>query len=82
MKLIDGWRAQWLKFWSVRLNLIGNALLTLLLAFPDIARETWANLPDDLKALLPVQLAYWIPVLIFGAATFARLVRQKGVQNG
>lgn len=82
MKLIDDWRERWLKFWSVRLNLIGNGLLALLLAFPDIARETWANLPDDLKALLPVRVAYWIPVLIFGAATFARLVRQKGADNG
>ncbi|MEO7465775.1 MAG: hypothetical protein ABIV36_02050 [Sphingobium limneticum] len=82
MRLIDDWRQRWLKFWSVRLTLIGNGLLTVLLAFPDIARETWASLPDDLKALLPVRVAYWIPVMIFVAATFARLVRQKGSDNG
>lgn len=82
MNLIENWRAQWLKFWSVRLNLLGNGLLALLLAFPEIAREVWANLPDDLKMLLPVRVAYWVPVVIFGAATFARLVRQKGTENG
>lgn len=82
MKLIEDWRSRWLKFWSVRLNLLGNGLLATLLAFPEIARELWAALPDELKMLLPVRIAYWIPVLIFGAATFARLVRQKGASNG
>lgn len=79
MKLVPEWRAAW-RWWSVRLNLIGNMLLAALLAFPAVAHDVWANLPPDLKAMLPPQVVLWVPVLIFIAATFARLV-QQGERN-
>lgn len=76
MTFIDNWRAQWLKFWSVRLTLIGNAMLAVLLAFPDVAWSAWSSLPEDVRAMVPVRVAYWIPVFIFAAATMARVVKQ------
>lgn len=77
MKLVDDWQSAW-RWWSVKLNLIGNAMLVALLAFPAIAQEIWASLPVELKAMLPVRVAYFVPVAIFVAATVARLIQQGG----
>ena len=75
MKLIDDWGKAW-KFWSIRLNALGNTMLVALLAFPAIAQEIWTSLPMEVKSILPSSIAYWIPVAIFIASGIARLVRQ------
>lgn len=77
MKLVNNWQGAW-RWWSVKLNVIGNALLVALLAFPGIAQDVWASLPVELKAMLPVRVAYFVPVAIFVAATAARLIQQGG----
>ncbi len=81
MKLVDDWRRGW-RWWSVKLNLIGNALLVGLLAFPSIAQDVWASLPPDLKAMMPQRIAYFLPLSIFIAATIARLIQQGEKKDG
>lgn len=81
MRLVDNWRGGW-KWWSVRLNLIGNALLWSMLGWPDVAREIWASLPDEIKMLLPTRTALWIPALIFVAGLIARYIQQGKKADG
>lgn len=75
LKLVDDWRRAW-RWWSVRLNILGTTLLAWFLAVPDVARDLWAALPDDLKAELPPRAAYLIPLLILFAANVARVLKQ------
>lgn len=81
MRLIDDWQRAW-RWWSVRLNVAGTTLLAWFLAFPDVAREIWLVIPDELKALLPTRVAYFIPLIILFAANVARIVKQKDKHHG
>lgn len=65
------------KFWSVRLGIIGTAITSLLIAFPDAALYAWNILPADLKAFIPEKYTPLIGVAIFIASIVARLIKQK-----
>jgi hypothetical protein len=73
MKLIEDWRLAG-RLWSVRLNLIGLALLTAEQALP-----LWAFLPAEARALLPRWLAAGLPIACFALATAARVIRQEKI---
>lgn len=80
VELIPEWRL-FAKFWSVRLSLLGSALLSLFLAFPDALIYAWNMTPPDLKEHLPVDWAKWIPVVLVVAGAFARVVKQRKLEN-
>jgi hypothetical protein len=80
VKFLEEWR-QWHRLWSVRLNLIGSALLSFLLAFPDVAVGAWNALPADMKAMLPERFAMFIPLAFFGLSMFARFVKQEKLRG-
>jgi hypothetical protein len=79
---IDDWRVRWWKLWSVQLGAIAAVLQSILLSFPDVALQAWSILPDDLKALLPVRWAFWIPVILTFAAVMLRFIQQGVKKNG
>ena len=75
-RLIDDWRRGW-RFWSVRLQAMALASGTALIAAPDLLARGWAAIPVDMRALLPGDLARWLP-LIFGLlALLARFLKQR-----
>ena len=80
LKLIDEWRLCF-RFWSVRLSLIGSALLSGLFAFPEAMFQVWNLVPVELRAYLPDTLARWIPIVIIVLGVAARLIKQEGLRN-
>lgn len=81
MKLVEEWRQAW-RWWSVQLNILGSALFAALLGFPDVAQQLWFALPDELKAQLPHNVAFYVPLLILAAANIARICKQGGRGDG
>jgi len=75
MKLMDGWQ-KFYKYWSVRLGALGAAVASVLIAFPDIALNAWAILPDDLKAFIPPNYMPLIGVAIFVLSMVAKFIPQ------
>ncbi|MGZ8311712.1 MAG: DUF7940 domain-containing protein [Allosphingosinicella sp.] len=71
MKVIEEWRGAW-RFWSVRLNLLGLALIAAEQALP-----LWGFVPPEARALLPRWLAAGLPLACFALATLARIIRQE-----
>ena len=83
MKLPDAWRrarALWARawpLWSVRVSALGALLTGLALGAPDALAQAWAAMPDDVRAMVPEQLARAIPTGLFLATIVARLIPQK-----
>ena len=73
MTVIPEWRRAW-RFWSVRLNLLGLALIAAEQALP-----LWAFVPPEARAALPRWATAGLPLLCFALATIARVVRQEKV---
>lgn len=65
MKLVDDVQDAW--------RWISMQLLFVILAFPAI----WAELPPDVKAMVPPAWEPWIPSLLAAAAMIGRVVDQK-----
>ncbi len=79
-ELIEDWRECW-RFWSVRLSLLGSALLSAFFAFPDAMIHAWNMIPGELKAYISAEYAKWIPVALIVSGVLARIVKQKGLRN-
>lgn len=75
MKLIPEWR-QCHKFWSVRLQAAGVAILTFVQGFPDAFIHIWAALPSDVTSAFPAGAVKWIGVVVLVCGIIARLIRQ------
>ena len=80
VELIAEWR-MFTKFWSVRLSLLGSALLSAFFAFPDAMIHVWNMIPGDLKSYVPAEWAKWIPVALIVAGVLARIIKQKGLRH-
>lgn len=72
-RLVDNWRDAW-RWASVRLAILGGALVAVLANAPGAAREIFDQLPAEVRATLPV----WAPVLITALPILVRLIKQKG----
>jgi hypothetical protein len=75
MKLIDEWKSCH-KFWSVRLQVAGAAIVTFVQGFPDAFVHIWSALPPDITAAFPSDAIKWIGIAVIAAGIFARVVRQ------
>lgn len=80
MKLIPQWR-DWHRFWSVRLQLLGAAILTLALETPNALLTVWSMVPADLRSELPEGTGKWIGVAVIALGIVARLVRQPSLNE-
>lgn len=79
--LIDNFKKDWWKLWSVRLNLIGTTLLSAFMVWPDILLRLWNSMPSEVKTLFPSQLLVAVPLLFFIAATLARFIKQAELHD-
>lgn len=75
-QLIDDARDGW-KFWSVRLNILGSALLALFTFWPDSALYLWGAMPKEVKELIPAHYTQAIALFIFIMSTVARFLKQR-----
>ena len=76
MKLVDD-ANDWSKWWSVRLSLLGGALLTLLEGFPDAANNIISNLPEGVQ--VPEDVLRIVGIVCVLASPIARVIRQSDV---
>lgn len=75
MMLIPEWR-QCHRFWSVRLQAAGVAILTFVQGFPDAFIHIWAALPSDVTAAFPPGTVKWLGIAALVCGIAARVVRQ------
>lgn len=80
MKLIDDW-CEAHKLWSVRLMAAGSFVYSMFLAFPEHALSLWGFVPPEARAILPPRVIATVPLLLFLGAMWARLVKQRKLEN-
>jgi uncharacterized protein YjeT (DUF2065 family) len=76
MKLVNNAR-DWSKWWSVRLSIIGGALLTLLEGFPDAANNIIHSLPEGVQ--IPDDILRVVGIICVLASPIARVIKQSDV---
>lgn len=79
--LIDNFKKDWWKLWSVRLNLIGATMLSAFMVWPDMLLGLWNSLPGELKLFIPSRLLVALPLMFFLAATVARFIKQDKLND-
>lgn len=80
LEAIDN-KEDFFKFWSVRLGIVGTALTSFMIAFPDLVLHAWGVLPPELKSAIPPQYMPFIGVMVFVASIIARRIKQKKLQK-
>ena len=75
MKLVDDSR-DWSKWWSVRLSIIGGALLTFLEVFPSHVATVINTLPAEISGQVPDELFKVIGIVCVIASPIARVIKQ------
>ena len=74
-RLIADWRKGH-KLWSIRLSGFGLFLQTLFLSWGALPLDIWRMMPDEVRDIVPRQIAFALPALFFGAAMIARFIQQ------
>lgn len=80
MKLVNNAR-DWSKWWSVRLSVIGGALLTLAEGFPHAIQSVVAVLPNNILETIPDGLLKVIGIVCILASPVARVVKQSRLDD-
>jgi hypothetical protein len=81
MKLVPDAR-NWTKWWSVRLSIIGGALLTFLEAFPHAVATVINTLPQEITGNIDDSILKGIGILCILASPIARVIRQQLPDDG
>jgi len=76
MKLVEDAR-DWPKWWSVRLSILGGALLTFLEIYPNAVGTVIQNLPPELKSRVDPEIFRAIGIICVLASPIARIIRQS-----
>jgi preprotein translocase subunit SecY len=69
--------SDWSKWWSVRLSIVGGALLTLLEAFPHAVAEIIQTLPDAITDQIGTDILKTIGIVCIIASPIARVIKQS-----
>jgi Ca2+/Na+ antiporter len=80
MKLVENSK-DWSKWWSVRLSIIGGALLTLLEAFPNAVATVIQTLPDSITQQVGDEILRVIAIICIVASPVARVIKQSKLDN-
>jgi hypothetical protein len=80
MKLIDGWRQQALRLWSVRISALGSLLWGAVAAFPDQMLALWNMMPGEVRGFVPERAGTWVGFALFALVILVRLVPQPKAQ--
>ncbi|MCW2763993.1 MAG: hypothetical protein JWR85_4194 [Marmoricola sp.] len=67
----------WYKFWSIRLGVVGSAIVSLFVMIPDAAIGMWNFMPETFKNFIPPQYMPMVGVFLFVLGMVARLVKQR-----
>jgi hypothetical protein len=76
MKLVNNAR-DWSKWWSVRLSIVGGALLTFLEVFPSHVATVLNTLPAEISGQVPDTILKAIGILCVLASPIARVIKQS-----
>jgi urea transporter len=76
MKLVDDAR-DWSKWWSVRLSIVGGALLTFLEAFPHAVATVISTLPSEVTGTIDESIFKGIGIVCVLASPIARVIKQS-----
>jgi hypothetical protein len=79
-RLIDNWKTAW-RFWSVRLNALGLAILAFVQFDPVAALAVWNMMPAAVRDVLPRDFLVWFGVALFALSMLARVVRQPKLEK-
>jgi hypothetical protein len=74
MKLVDD-AQDWSKWWSVRLSIVGGALLTLLEGYPHAVATVINTLPSSIQ--IPDGILKTIGIVCVLASPIARVIKQR-----
>lgn len=77
MKLIEEWRKAH-TYWSVRINLLGAAIMGAFLQWPSLATDAWQALPGELKSFISPEWPKVLGIVAFLSAIVARVIKQNG----
>jgi hypothetical protein len=79
MHLVDD-ASNWSKWWSVRLSLIGGALLTFLEAFPHAVATVISTLPSEITGTIDESILKAIGIVCILASPIARVIKQRDAE--
>jgi hypothetical protein len=79
MKLVDD-ASDWSRWWSVRLSLIGGALLTFLEAFPHAVATVISTLPSEITGTIDESVLKAIGIVCILASPIARVIKQRDAE--
>ena len=68
---------QFHKFWSLQLSAVGAIIMSIFMIWPDSALYLWAFMPNEVRALIPSNIASFIAVILFGMSALSRIIKQK-----
>lgn len=81
MKLIDDWKTAH-RFWSVRLGVLGAAVMAVVTIWPDGIILLWNMMPEQVQVLLPERLVSVVGVVLYILTVASRLVHQPKLHGG
>lgn len=76
VKLIDNAK-DWHRFWSVRLAVLGSALLTLAELGPTYLASVWASLPQEFQDAVPDSVVKYAGIALVILSPIARAIKQE-----
>jgi hypothetical protein len=74
--LVDDAR-NWWRWWSMRLNALGLAILAWVQIDPVSVLYVWAMMPEEVKAILPPRFLVFVGLGLFALSMIARVVKQN-----
>ena len=80
MKLVADAK-DWSRWWSVRLSILGGALLTFLEIYPNVVGTIIQNLPPELKSRVDPEIFRAIGIICVLASPIARIIRQSNLDE-
>lgn len=80
MKLVHDSK-NWTKWWSVRLSIIGGAILTFLEIYPNAIGTVFQALPPEVKGRVDPDVFRIIGIVCVLASPIARVVKQTKLDN-
>lgn len=75
-RLVDDWR-NWHRWWSMRLNALGLAILTWVQFDPVGVLYVWSLMPDEVRFILPPRVLVFVGLGLFALSMIARVVKQN-----
>jgi hypothetical protein len=76
MKLVENAK-DWTKWWSVRLSILGGAILTFLELYPNAIGTVVQALPSEVRAGIDPEIFRVIGIVCVLASPIARVIKQS-----